>query len=116
MLVSTDSRGRNLVRKTLQGSRRKVLHLHLETLIPRQAAQPAQPAQRHGGMQADGPLFWAGSGTPGQEPAHGNGPSAPMDSGSRPVLGPNGPVGPVSKTYEPPEKDILQVVAAEPKE
>jgi hypothetical protein len=60
MLVSTDeSRKRNLVRKMLQGSRRNVLHLHLETLIPQETAQTAQTAQSNGSMRADGPFSWA---------------------------------------------------------
>lgn len=43
MLASTDeSRGRHFVRKVLQGSRRKVLHLQLETLIRQEWAQTAQ--------------------------------------------------------------------------
>ena len=46
LLASTDeTRGRLLVRHTLEGQRREVLHLKTEALAPREPAQPAQPAQ-----------------------------------------------------------------------
>src|SRR5262249_25233938 len=45
LLVSIDeTRGRRLVRRTLEGRRHSVLHLHADALSPQEPAQTAQPA------------------------------------------------------------------------
>jgi len=59
LLASTDlSRGTQTIRRTLQGSRRSVLHLRAEDIMPREADQTDQSDHRdedHGGDgQADG--------------------------------------------------------------
>ena len=103
LLASTDtSRGRNLARVTLQGARRKVVHLTAATILPStEAAQPAQSAQEAGDTGLDGPFLWAGSGEAGEEPAHETGPGAAVEAPSAEAPGPIGPVGPVSDTQDP---------------
>ena len=103
LLTGTDSaRGRNVVRVTLQGARRKVVHLLAAAVIPStETAQPAQSAQEAGETGVDGPLLWAGSGEAGQETAQETGPETAMVAASPEVPGPIGPVGPLSDTQGP---------------
>lgn len=98
LLVSTDtSRGRNVVRVTLQGARRKVVHLPAAAVIPStETAQSAQSAQEAGDTGADGPLPWADSGDSDDKPAHETGPGTAVGAPSPEVPGPIGPIGPVS--------------------
>jgi hypothetical protein len=103
LLASTDTaRGRNVVRVTLQGARRKVVHLLAAMVIPSttKPAQSAQSAQEAGETGSDGPLPWAGSGESGQETAQENGPGASEEAASPEVSGPVGPIGPVSGTQD----------------
>jgi len=108
LLASTDiSRGRNVVRVTLQGGRRIVVHLLAATVIPStETAQSAQPAQEAGETGVDGPLLWAGSGEAGEEPAQETGPETAVTPVSREVPGPIGPIGPVSDTQDPEWSEV----------
>jgi hypothetical protein len=108
LLASTDTaRGRNVVRVTLQGARRKVVHLLAATVIPStKPAQPAQSTQEAGETGSDGPLSWAGSGDSGQEPAHETGPGTAVEAPSPEESGPIGPIGPVSGTQDEEWKEV----------
>jgi hypothetical protein len=77
-LASVDTRGgetRLRVRKTLDGVRRAVLHLHRDTLLCEDPAQPAQPAQLLPALPGGGGAGGAENGPEAhQAPAHGSGP------------------------------------------
>jgi hypothetical protein len=73
LLVSTDERRKKLtVRKTLQGTRRDVLHLKVSATPPTRATGPIGPERQK--AQENGPISWAGSwagnGQANGEPAH----------------------------------------------
>lgn len=104
LLASTDTaRGRNVVRVTLQGARREVVHLLAATVLPSttKPAQPAQSAQEPEEAGADGPFLWAGSGEAGEETAHETGPGTAVAPPSPEAPGPIGPIGPLSDTQDP---------------
>ncbi|HSL82533.1 MAG TPA: hypothetical protein VLF66_07125, partial [Thermoanaerobaculia bacterium] len=103
LLASTDaSRGRNLSRVTLQGARRKVIHLRASAVLPStEPAQSAQPALEARKTAVAGPLLGAGSRKDSPETAHETGPGTAMGAASPEVPGPIGPVGPLSDTQDP---------------
>jgi hypothetical protein len=115
LLRSTDIRGgseRLEIRKTVQGKRRSVLHLHSQALYPQEVAQVAQVAQS-GGQQDQitagngtqiGPLddFFAGKVAPGSGPLH------PLVEAKGASNGPLGPLGPPSEHIAPEVEDLFE--------
>jgi hypothetical protein len=106
LLAGTDTaRGRNLVRVTLQGARRSVLHFRTETLLSPEAAQSAQSAQSIDPSRGAGPFSWAGSRAQGQETAQPNGPATPLETAPCAGPGPIGPIGPLPGAPPPATTD-----------
>jgi hypothetical protein len=105
VLRSAESRGgkgRFEVRRTIQGKRRSVLHLHSQALYPQEVAQVAQVAQ-FGSPQTQimaedgppiGPLDADSAGEVAQESVPG---------------GPPGPLGPPSQHIPPADEEFVEV-------
>ncbi len=87
---SYTNRRRNTTRRTLQGSRRNVLHLKQDTLMPGESTQSTQSAQDPGNPGGVGRFLWDGSGPDPQESTHENGPA---DVGATGICGPGGSIG-----------------------
>ncbi len=99
VLAETDSiRGRNLVRATVQGARREVLHLSAATLMPQESSQSSQSSQDAESTWLSGPILWADSGPDVAETAQRNGPETPVDSASVPSPGTIGTIGTILGT------------------
>jgi len=109
LLRSTDIRGgseRLEIRKTVQGKRRSVLHLHSQDLYPKEVAQVAQSGGQRDQITAGngtqiGPLddFSAGKVAPGSGPLH---PLVEAKGAS------NGPLGPPSEHITPEVEDLFE--------
>ena len=101
LLASTEpERGRLTVRKTLEGTRREVLHLRAKALMPREPSQSSQ-ATRYTDMETrNGDLrdsSWDGTRTESEKPPQGNGPVETLERSS----GTNGAVGPARSEDTP---------------
>jgi hypothetical protein len=101
LLASVDAaRGKNLVRVSLQGVRRSVLHLRTETLMPQVGAQQAQQAQPPIDPTTSGPIPWARRTPMLAFRAQETGPAGPFESEGSSPPGPVGPIGPQSATRD----------------
>ncbi len=115
VLASADTkRQRNTIRRTLQGSRRNVLHLKQETLMPGKPSQPSQSSHEPEDRGGLGRFLWDGSYLDTREPAPGTGPSEAGGPGSSDRRGPVGTVGTVPERTEgpvmeacPPDEELL---------
>ena len=87
------TRGQNRVRVTLEGSRRSVIHVRAEAVMPRKPAQASQPARSIGKPGAPGRFSWAVSGGAEEEPAQETRPEPPESADCSSSLGPIGRVG-----------------------
>ena len=104
LLVATDAgRGKLTVRRTLEGTRRNVLHLAADVLEePAQSAPSVgEPAIPPWTPVADGPILRADSPTAGRESAQANRPTDSRDQEDRLDSGPVGPIGPIPSTPSP---------------
>lgn len=116
LLSSERGRGRNTMRRELEGQRRTVLHLSAAVLdagMPSERAQLAHSTTTRRVQAAppwthidDGPISWADPAAADQEPAHGTGPRHDDDQIRSEARGPIGPVGtipePATTTTEAP--------------
>jgi hypothetical protein len=103
LLSSERGRGRNTMRRELEGLRRTVLHLSPDILDAGVPPEPAQSAHstRTGHVQTappwrhvdDGPISWADPVAADQESTHGNGPQLDDDQIRTEARGSIGPVG-----------------------
>ena len=104
LLKSTDTkRGRLVIRRTLEGARREVLHLDSNTLMPSEPAQVSHSALE--GSQTpvnrddsrDG--SWDENAHGGQKVAHTNGPQVTKDEDVKDGNGKSGTIGPLTSEY-----------------
>lgn len=98
-LATTDeTRQRNTVRVTLQGSRREVLHLRSAILMPGKPSQPSQPSRssREGGLY--GTVLRDGPDDPDEEPSQETVPEEAVDPLVSSTAGSVGTVGTVAQT------------------
>ena len=96
LLASTDEpRRRNTVRVTLQGTRREVLHLDPEALLPEKPSLSSQPSQEPGGVRGSGPVLWDGLSLDKKKPSQKTVPRSPEGSGLEEPAGTIGTVGTV---------------------
>jgi len=113
-LASTDrERGKITVRRTLQGTRRDVLHFAADRLMPKEPAQSAQSATERTngrGISPVGPESWAENGDACQEPAHKSGPNPANGTAN----GPLGPFGPVADGYDGPIAPVAAYTTTPP--
>ena len=101
LLASTDeTRQRNTIRVTLQGSRRKVLHLGSATLMAGTPSQPSQVSQDGDEAGVTGPLVGDGFVYPAPQPSLGTVPQGGVDAACPAPGGLVGTVGTVPETED----------------
>lgn len=102
LLVRTDEkRKRNVVRETLQGVRREVLHLRPGTLLAAETSQTSQTSHEVEEPPHSGPILWDVSGSDDGETSHRNVPETPVDTGVGGSAGTIGTIGTFSDTRDP---------------
>ncbi len=102
-LASVDEgRGKVLVRRTLQGRRRDVLHFRTGIFGERGRPETEQPDGLVSQERDDGPIPWAGNSEPNVKSAHETPPSRPQEDRI-------GPIGPVPGAYR---AEVLPTAAA----
>jgi hypothetical protein len=113
LLLSVDAHGEHhTVRHVLAGVRRRVLHLHIESLIHGAPGQPGHPGHSpdfagDSGVEpdGDGPVPWPGYAANGAKTGLFAGPRSGYFTPEPGADGPDGPVGPaVGDRETPPEE------------
>ena len=87
-------RGKNVVRVTLEGSRKNVLALKTSALMGEERAHQAHRAHSPAVTGVSGPELWARTSDTSGSRAQISGPQGPEKQGGRDLPGPDGPNGP----------------------